>query len=91
MVKIDDKYYIDADSNCYVLKEKYIIQDEKSKNLGEEVFRDKGYYSTLDSCLGGYLKQVTRKYIKENGTDVKALLEEIKKQNEFIKSLDINV
>lgn len=91
MVKIDDKYYIDADSNCYILREKYIVQDEKSKKLGEEVFRDKGYYTTVESCLEGYLKQVTRKYIRENGTDLKALLEEVKKQNKFVKSLDVNV
>ena len=42
MIKIDDKFYIDADSNSYTLKEKDKIQDEKSKKYGEEVFRDRG-------------------------------------------------
>ena len=42
MIKIDDKFFIDADSNSYTLKEKDKIQDKKSKNYGEEVLN----YST---------------------------------------------
>ena len=38
MIKIDDKFFIDADSNSYTLKEKDKIQDKKSKNYGEEVW-----------------------------------------------------
>lgn len=41
MIQIDDKFFIDADSNSYTLKEKDKIQDKKSKNYGEEVFRDR--------------------------------------------------
>ena len=55
MIKIDDKFFIDADSNSYTLKEKDKIQDKKSKNYGEEVFRDRGYYVTLEGVLNGYL------------------------------------
>lgn len=32
MIKITDRFYIVADSNCYMLKEKTVIQDDKSKN-----------------------------------------------------------
>ena len=64
MIKIDDKFFIDADSNSYTLKEKDKIQDKKSKNYGEEVFRDRGYYVTLEGVLNGYLKAQTREFVQ---------------------------
>ncbi len=91
MIKIDDKFFIDADSNSYTLKEKDKIQDKKSKNYGEEVFRDRGYYVTLDGVLNGYLKAQTRDYVQNNDVDVKELIKEIKKQTEFVKKLNLNV
>ena len=91
MIKIDDKFFIDADSNSYTLKEKDKIQDKKSKNYGEEVFRDRGYYVTLEGVLNGYLKAQTRDYVQNNETDVKELIKEIKKQIEFVKKLNLKV
>ena len=91
MIKIDDKFYIDADSNSYTLKEKDKIQDKKSKNYGEEVFRDRGYYVTLEGVLNGYLKAQTREFVQNNETDVKELIKEIKKQTEFVKKLNLKV
>ena len=32
MIKITDRFYIVADSNCYMLKEKTTIEDRNSKN-----------------------------------------------------------
>lgn len=46
MIKITDRFYINANSNCYVLQEKTTVQDENSKNYGQEVFKDLGYYTT---------------------------------------------
>ncbi len=91
MIKIDDKFFIDADSNSYTLKEKDKIQDKKSKNYGEEVFRDRGYYVTLDGVLNGYLKAQTREFVQNNETDIKELIKEIKKQTEFVKKLNLKV
>lgn len=91
MIKIDDKFYIDADSNSYTLKEKDKIQDKKSKNYGEEVFRDRGYYVTLEGVLNGYLKAQTREFVQNNETDIKELIKEIKKQTEFVKKLNLKV
>ena len=91
MIKIDDKFFIDADSNSYTLKEKDKIQDKKSKNYGEEVFRDRGYYVTLEGVLNGYLKAQTREFVQNNETDVKELIKEIKKQTEFVKKLNLKV
>ncbi len=91
MIKIDDKFFIDADSNSYTLKEKDKIQDKKSKNYGEEVFRDRGYYVTLDGVLNGYLKAQTREFVQNNEADIKELIKEIKKQTEFVKKLNLKV
>ena len=91
MIKIDDKFFIDADSNSYTLKEKDKIQDKKSKNYGEEVFRDRGYYGTLEGVLNGYLKAQTREFVQNNETDVKELIKEIKKQTGFVKKLNLKV
>lgn len=91
MIKIDDKFFIDADSNSYTLKEKDKIQDKKSKNYGEEVFRDKGYYVTLEGVLNGYLKAQTREFVQNNEADIKELIKEIKKQTEFVKKLNLKV
>lgn len=91
MIKIDDKFYIDADSNSYTLKEKDKIQDKKSKNYGEEVFRDRGYYVTLEGVLNGYLKAQTREFVQNNETDIKELIKEIKEQTEFVKKLNLKV
>lgn len=91
MIKIDDKFFIDADSNSYTLKEKDKIQDKKSKNYGEEVFRDRGYYVTLEGVLNGYLKAQIREFVQNNETDIKELIKEIKKQTEFVKKLNLKV
>lgn len=91
MIKIDDKFFIDADSNSYTLKEKDKIQNKKSKNYGEEVFRDRGYYVTLEGVLNGYLKAQTREFVQNNEADIKELIKEIKKQTEFVKKLNLKV
>lgn len=91
MIKIDDKFFIDADSNSYTLKEKDKIQDKKSKNYGEEVSRDRGYYVTLEGVLNGYLKAQTREFVQNNEADIKELIKEIKKQTEFVKKLNLKV
>ena len=92
MIKVTDRFYINANSNCYVLEEKTIVQDVKSENYGKEIFKDLGYYTTLESCLQGILKTTTREFIsKAEEKGITELLKEINKKNEFIKSLNINV
>ena len=58
MVKVTDRFYIIANSNCYTLQEKTKVQDVKSKNYGKEIFKDSGYYTTIESCLKGILKTI---------------------------------
>lgn len=92
MVKITEKYYIDADTKNYVLKEKSSIQDEKSENFGKEIFKERGYYTSIEDLIQGFLKFTTREFIsKTEDKDIKDLIKEIKSQTEFIKSLNLNI
>lgn len=92
MIKVTDRFYINANSNCYILQEKTKVQDVKSENYGNEIYKDLGYYTTLESCLQGILKTVTREFISKNEENsIKELLAQIKLQNDFIKSLNLNV
>lgn len=92
MVKVTDRFYINANTNNYVLQEKTTVQDEKSEKFGQEIFKDLGYYSSLDDCLKGMLKTLTREFInQEEENTVKDLLIQIKLQNEFIKNLNLNI
>ena len=91
MVKITDKFYIDADNHCYILKEKTIVQDQNSKNYGKELYKDLGYYTSLENLLKGISKDVTRRYINKNDVGIKELTEEIKRQEKYIESLDLRV
>ena len=92
MIKVTNRFYIDATTNCYVLKEKTTIQDEESKNYGQEIFKDAGYYTSLESCLQGILKITTREYIaRDEERNIKELIEEIKRAEEYLKGLNLKV
>lgn len=90
MIKITDRFYIDANTNCYVLKEKTIVQDENSKNYGQETFKDLGYYTNLESLLNGILKITTREFIaREDENSINDLIKEIKRVEDYLKGLKL--
>ena len=91
MIKIDDRFFIDADDNCYTLKEKTKVEDKKSKNYGEEIWKSCGYYANLESLLNGFLKVKTREFISGNEKEIKDLVKEIKAQTDYIKKLNLKV
>ena len=90
MIKITDKFYINATTNCYILQEKMIIQDENSKNYGKEVFKEIGYYTSIEGCLKGVEKANTREFIsKEEENTMQDLIKEIHKTNELIECMNL--
>lgn len=91
MIKVTDRFYIDANSNCYTLKEKVIVQDENSKNYKQEVYKDLGYYVSLESLLKGIVKTSTKEYISRNDVSINELIKEIKRQEEYIESLSLKI
>lgn len=62
MIKITDKYYLDSDSCNYILLEKHIVQDEKCKTYGKEVYKNVAYYGSVRSLYNGLIERE----IKEN-------------------------
>lgn len=92
MIKINDRFYINANSNCYTLQEKTTIKDENSKNFGQEKFNDLGYYTTIEGCLEGILKTTTREFIsKETENTLNDLKDFIKKENQYLKDLKLDI
>lgn len=92
MIKVTDRFYINASSNCYTLQEKTTVQDEKSQNYGKEIFKDLGYYTTLENCLQGILKTTTREFIEqEQENSIKELLIQVKMQTEFLEKLKLDI
>lgn len=92
MIKITDKYYINATSNCYILQEKKINQDENSKEYGKEKFENLKYYTQIEDCIRGILKLEIRKFIsKTEENTLKELMEYVRKQDDFLKSLKLEI
>lgn len=92
MIKITDRFYINANSNCYTLQEKMIVQDVESKNYGKEVFKELGYYTTIESCLKGFVTALAREFVnKQTENSIADLIEEEKRLQEVIKSLNIKI
>ena len=84
MIRIDENYYIDADTKCYTLKEKGIKKSEDGTE--SEIFKDLGYYTTLEGCLYGLIKKETRKYIKNtNEATVSDLSNKIKELEKYFR------
>ena len=92
MIKVTDRFYINANTNCYTLQEKTKVQDENSKNYGQEVFKDIGYYTTLEQCLKGILKASTREYVGgDREKSIHELIGFIKGQNDIIESSKLDI
>ena len=92
MIKVTDRFYIDADSKNYVLKEKTMVQDTESQNYGKETFKDLGYYTTIETCLNGILKIATREFVSKNDVyTIQELKSYIKSFREYLESLNLNV
>lgn len=92
MIKISDRFYISANTNCYTLQEKTTIKDQNSRNYGQEVFKDLGYFTSIEGCLKGVLKISTREYISKNvENSIEDLILEIKIIEESLEKLKIDV
>lgn len=86
MIQINDKYFISADSKNYILKEKYTVKDEESKNFGNEVYKDLGYFGKLENLIQYVVGLKTKEYIAKD--KINTLDELIKKMEKINK--DVN-
>lgn len=85
MIQITNRFFINADTNCYKLQEKALIQDEQSKNYGKEVFKDIGYYTSFEQCIDAIIKTLGREYISKDQINT---LNDLK---QFIKEQTIDI
>lgn len=78
MINVNEKFYIDADENQFILKERGTVQDKDSKNYGEETQTLLGYFSTVEQALLCLEKILTRRAIKVKDYTLKEAVEEIR-------------
>lgn len=92
MIKINEKYYINANANCYTLQEKTTVQDKNSKNYGKEIFKDLGYYATIESTLKGIIKTELRNYLsKSEENSINDLVKQIRNLETYFKNLKLDI
>lgn len=90
MIKINDEYFIDATSNCYILQ-RFVGNAETSKEKQEKqkkknLYDALGYYPTIEGALNGIIKTETRKFIgKEDINTLKDLLEKVTEVRQVIE------
>lgn len=88
MIQLDKNYFLNADSNCYILCTK---ADRKDKE-GNDVYNNEGYYHSIEGVLQGLMKKELRKFIsKKNLQSMEELLKEVKRLQEYIKSLKVDI
>jgi hypothetical protein len=75
MIKIDDKYFITADSCQYVLRKKV-----GTNKKGEETDSIIGYYSNVPNALAGFIRNAERESIADD--TIKTITDLIKFHNE---------
>lgn len=95
MIKVTDKYYIDADKQNIILKEK-IILGNKSKNVGQISYKEIGYFGNIQSALiklnENFKKEMIKEYEFNNIENAILQLNEL--QREFtsqVSSLNIEI
>ena len=92
MIKINDRFYINASINYYSLQEKTTVQDKASKNYGNEIYKDIGYYTTIEGCIKGLLKITTREFIcKETKNNLQELIDFIQQETKYLKELKLDI
>lgn len=86
MIHMSDNYYIDADSN------QYILQTRTTSAKGKEVIKNIGFYNTLFMAFDAYLQIRQRQCISQGEFElkdaIKALTEERRKVAEFLRGLE---
>lgn len=88
MLEINDKFFIDADENQFILKERGTVQDENSKNFGEETQSTLGYFGTVEQALLCLEKIMLRRAIRLKNYTLKEAVELMRSfNNELINCI----
>lgn len=84
MIVINENYYIEVDSLCYVLKRKGSGLNKK----GEPVKTDRtlGFYGDVQGCIGGAIKDAKLCAFRESRYSLEEAFKKIREINESFKS-----
>ena len=83
MIKIGDKWIVDADTMCYTLKRK--SKREKGKHKGEDCLIVEGFFSSPQEALLRIYDIEVREKITNNDYDLKSIIGEMYAIREMLK------
>lgn len=90
MIKINDEYYIEADTNNYMLKQVHFVKTKEGKEERQDLTI--GYYATIDVALKGYLKHKSRDIVsKKDFESIDKYLKYIEKLDKELDKLNLNI
>jgi hypothetical protein len=78
MIQIYKDFFIDADANCFMLREKKTLTNKKTQEEYDN-FTTLGYYSSLAGLYRGFIRVVERDAIMD---------ERVQTLGDFIESMD---
>ena len=83
MIKVDNDYYIQADTYCYI-----VMKYQGKSKKGEDVYKTLSYPSSLKSAIEYIMKYKQRAFINDNNVELKEALDQFEKINkEMYKKL----
>ena len=88
MIQIYKDFFIDADSNCFMLKKRTKLKKRTSQEEYDS-FQTLGYYSSIDGVYKGFVRVVGRETILDE--DVKTIEDFIEKMNDVLSTLHYTV
>lgn len=83
MIKINKKWYIDADKRCYILCKKVKRID---KETGEEIaiFTDKSFHPSVSAALSAFIKKMQLQEVRINDMKLDEAIERFNKIEKII-------
>ena len=83
MIKINKKWYIDADKRCYILCKKTKRID---KETGEEIviFTDKSFHPSVSAALSAFIKKMQIQEVKIHDMKLDEAIERFNKIEKII-------
>lgn len=82
MIKLQNGMEIHSDGTQLILCRKKVANTEK-KSVSTNVY---GYYTTLEECLNGYLRNRVLEFIEGNDCSLTDVLDELRAVREEIKA-----
>lgn len=84
MIKLSDKWRMNADDRCYILEEHFV-----NKKTGEDRWTPQFYYATVAGALVGYRKNVSKAKISScNDIDIQEFIDCLREiDSEFIANI----